>query len=92
MNIALSPVELLHVYKTLLSHPLQDVVQQESLLEKIQKPIVDSLEKEHDRLNEKMFKTWEDKEQKRIEVLQSSLDDVKNSPEKVIGKSKRNIR
>lgn len=91
MNITLSPVELLHVYKTLLSNPLRDPIQQEALVEKVQKPIADCLEREYSRLNERLFKTWEDKEQKRIESLQTSLDDVKNSSEKVLGKTKQNI-
>lgn len=91
MNVTLSPAELLHVYKTLLSNPLQDPMQQEALVEKIQKPIVDCLEKEYDRLNEKMFESWKDKESKRIETLQTSLDDVKNSQEKVMGKTTKNI-
>ena len=92
MNVTLTPVELLHVYKTLLANPLQDPIQQEALVEKVQKPIADSLEREYDRLNEKLFKSWEGKEQKRIQTLQSSLDDVRSSPEKVIGKTRRNIR
>jgi predicted Holliday junction resolvase-like endonuclease len=74
-----------------LANPLQDPIQQQALVEKVQKPIADSLEKEYDRLNEKMFESWKDKESKRIETLQTSLDDVKNSQEKVMGKTTKNI-
>lgn len=77
MNVTLTPIELLHVYKTLLNNPLGDKTQNEILIDKFQRPIVISLEREHDRINGSMFKSWEDKEQKRIEALQASLEDVK---------------
>lgn len=86
MNIVLNPVELLHVYKILLSHPLQDMANNELLIEKFQRSILDCLEKEYDRINDTKYKSWEYSEQKRINELQTSLNDIRVSREKTIKK------
>lgn len=86
MNIVLNPLELLHVYRTLLDHPLQDSSKNEQLLEKFQSPILECLEKEYDRINEVKYKSWESIEQKRIDELQESLNEIRNSREKVTKK------
>lgn len=92
MNITLNPIELLHIYRTLLRHPLEDERQNQVLIDKLQRPIVDSLEKEHVRSNEDMYKTWEGKEKKKIECHADSLNDVRISCEKSMKRTMHNIR
>lgn len=69
MNVTLTASELLQVYELLVKHGVDA-----QLLEKLRKPILGVLEKEHERLEKDMYVSWTAQELKKIEELA-----VKNS-------------
>jgi hypothetical protein len=69
MNVTLTATELLHILETLLNHPLPDPQDQSKLLIKIKNPILDTLEREDERVSKEKFGVWAESESKRIEEL-----------------------
>ena len=84
MKVTLNPSEILHIYQLLLKNPMSDASSNKVLVDKLERPISESLEKEYSRINSTMYKAWEDKEQKKIEELNESLNDVKVSYSKSV--------
>lgn len=76
MTVTFSAEELLQVYEMLVKHGADT-----PLLEKLRKPILGILEKEHDRLEKDMYATWTAQELKKIDEL-SQKNNVLSAPER----------
>lgn len=71
MNVTLTASELLQVYELLVKHGVDA-----QLLEKLRKPILGVLEKEHDRLEKDMYASWTAQELKKIEELAEKNNNI----------------
>lgn len=77
MNVVLSPEEILHVLQTVLKSPMHDTREQDALVSKLKKPILNVLEKEEVRLKDVAFSAWSDLEEKKIEDLKQKNAEIK---------------
>jgi hypothetical protein len=69
VNITLNAEELLHVFQTLLRHPMNDPRDQDILIEKVKNPIRASIEKSEEAQTLSAFETWSQKEKQKIDDL-----------------------
>jgi hypothetical protein len=74
MNVQLEPEELLRVYETLVRST--DVADNAAILEKLKKPILSALEKEHEKVENLMFKNWTESESRKIQILKDDLSNI----------------
>lgn len=77
MNLVLTGKEILHVLHSLLQNPMSDSSENHSLLEKVRRPILNSLEKEQERIDALTYQTWTDQESKKIQDLKQKNLDIK---------------
>lgn len=71
MNVPLTPTEMLHVLHLIQAHPLKDAREQSALLSKVQRPILDVLDREEDRANEEAYQAWTHQEERKIQDLRN---------------------
>lgn len=69
MNVVLTGRELLHVLHSLFENPLSNEVENQALLDKIKKPILESLDKEQERIDDQLYQNWLEQESKKIHSL-----------------------
>lgn len=74
MNILLKSSELLHVFQSLIKNPLSNPVEQEALLNKVKKPLLESLESSEREKTLDSYKDWLEKESQKIKNLSNLID------------------
>ena len=88
MKVYLSPHELIHVYQTVMSSPMQSQEEQTSLVTRLNSIIIDSLERVEQEDSKKAFKVWASKEQDRIESLSSENESLKSKSQPPRGRKR----
>lgn len=85
----MSPEEILHLLQVLHSHPHKDTDLQMSMVLKLNKPILEALEREEDRLKDRAYFTWSRKEAQKIENLKKEYVDLQ--ARKIAVRRKQNL-